>query len=90
MTLAGPASNKEGARVIYQVKTTFEGSIGVPRQVPRGEHGFGYDSVFIPSGDNRTVAELEPEEKNAVSHRFHAISLAAKEIKLMFDYKLIS
>jgi XTP/dITP diphosphohydrolase len=35
---------------------------------PRGERGFGYDPVFAIA-DGRTLAELEPAEKNAISHR---------------------
>ncbi|MGE4427987.1 MAG: non-canonical purine NTP pyrophosphatase [Solirubrobacteraceae bacterium] len=38
---------------------------------PRGTNGFGYDPVFVPDalGDGRTMAELRPEEKAAISHR---------------------
>ncbi|MGH9441121.1 MAG: non-canonical purine NTP pyrophosphatase [Thermoanaerobaculia bacterium] len=36
---------------------------------PRGSGGFGWDSIFIPLGFDRTFAEMPPEEKNAVSHR---------------------
>lgn len=43
---------------------------------PRGSGGFGYDPVFVPTdtgeGDSRTMAELSPEEKNAISHRGRA------------------
>ncbi|PJJ62362.1 RdgB/HAM1 family non-canonical purine NTP pyrophosphatase [Compostimonas suwonensis] len=39
---------------------------------PRGEHGFGYDPIFVPEGESRTVAQLSPEEKNRVSHRARA------------------
>ena len=39
----------------------------------RGEHGFGYDPVFVPDeGDGRTFAELAIDEKNALSHRGRA------------------
>lgn len=40
---------------------------------PRGDSGFGYDPVFLPSGSTRTAAELSPEEKDAVSHRGRAL-----------------
>ena len=43
---------------------------------PRGEGGFGYDPAFLPDdtgpGDLRTMAELSPDEKNAISHRGRA------------------
>ncbi len=42
--------------------------------VPRGGGGFGYDPVFEVEGLGRTMAQLSPEEKNAVSHRAHAIT----------------
>lgn len=38
----------------------------------RGEGGFGYDPVFRPLGDDRTMAEMTPEEKAALSHRGRA------------------
>jgi XTP/dITP diphosphohydrolase len=41
---------------------------------PRGEGGFGYDPVFLPSGSSRTAAELTPEEKDAGSHRGRALA----------------
>ncbi len=36
---------------------------------PHGEHGFGYDPYFVPEGCEVTNAELEPDEKDALSHR---------------------
>jgi XTP/dITP diphosphohydrolase len=39
---------------------------------PRGEQGFGYDPVFVPDGDTRTMAELPDHEKDAISHRGRA------------------
>jgi XTP/dITP diphosphohydrolase len=39
---------------------------------PRGEGGFGYDPIFVPMGSDRTMAELSPEEKDAISHRGRA------------------
>ena len=40
---------------------------------PRGSQGFGYDPLFLPMGESRTVAELSDEEKNAISHRGNAL-----------------
>jgi XTP/dITP diphosphohydrolase len=39
---------------------------------PRGTNGFGYDPVFVPDGDTRTLAEYTDLEKNAISHRGNA------------------
>ncbi|HEU0155793.1 MAG TPA: RdgB/HAM1 family non-canonical purine NTP pyrophosphatase [Stellaceae bacterium] len=41
---------------------------------PRGEHGFGYDPIFVPTGDTRTFGEIEPAEKHRISHRAHAFA----------------
>ena len=40
---------------------------------PRGDKGFGYDPIFVPTGEERTVAEMSDEEKNAISHRANAL-----------------
>jgi len=40
---------------------------------PRGEGGFGYDPLFVPQGETRTLAELTTSEKNRISHRRRAI-----------------
>jgi XTP/dITP diphosphohydrolase len=37
-----------------------------------GTRGFGYDPIFVPAGDQRTMAELDDTEKDAISHRGHA------------------
>lgn len=54
-----------------------EGVVGFE---PRGEHGFGYDPLFLPTETpGQTMAELTLGEKNQISHRFHALEdLAAK------------
>lgn len=41
-------------------------------RTPRGTNGFGYDPVFVPVGDTRTLAEYTDDEKNAISHRGNA------------------
>ena len=50
---------------------TVEGHIAVDTS---GEHGFGYDPLFVPKGHDRTFAEMTPEEKRALSHRGHALA----------------
>ena len=39
----------------------------------RGDNGFGYDPIFVPDGEQRTSAELDPAEKDACSHRARAL-----------------
>lgn len=51
----------------WTVEATCEGSIA---DVPRGEYGFGYDPIFLPDdAPGKTMAELTPAEKHAISHR---------------------
>jgi XTP/dITP diphosphohydrolase len=47
---------------------------------PRGEGGFGYDPIFVPEGEQRTTAEMSPEEKDAISHRGAAFRAARNVI----------
>lgn len=52
---------------------TFDGIVeGEILTETAGEGGFGYDPVFRPAGWNKTFAEADPDEKNAVSHRGRA------------------
>jgi XTP/dITP diphosphohydrolase len=51
---------------------------------PRGNGGFGYDPAFVPDdypGDERTMAELTPEEKDAISHRGRAARALAARLR---------
>ena len=50
------------------------GCEGLLAPTPRGEGGFGYDPAFLPLdvADGRTMAELSPAEKDAISHRGRA------------------
>ena len=45
---------------------------------PLGENGFGYDPLFIPEGSAKTYAEMDPAEKNALSHRVRAVRKLAE------------
>lgn len=47
---------------------------------PRGEGGFGYDPLFLPSGAQKTMAEMSIDEKNRISHRGQAYREAAKRL----------
>ena len=81
--LAGVSEGDRAARFMSVVALVYpdgreltgtgacEGAIGFEG---RGDHGFGYDPLFLPDNTpGKTMAELEPEEKNAISHRFHAL-----------------
>ena len=54
----------------------FQGTVnGTLATEPRGEAGFGYDSIFTPDSDasQRTYAQMTSEEKNKISHRRRAV-----------------
>lgn len=54
----------DGETAVYE--GTIDGTLTWP---PRGTLGFGYDPVFVPLGSAQTFAEIEPEQKHAISHR---------------------
>lgn len=56
---------RDGDRTVI-AKGVTTGTLVLPG---RGEHGFGWDPVFLPDGETRTFAELAGAEKDAVSHR---------------------
>ncbi len=49
----------------------------------RGEKGFGYDPMFIPSGMDKTLGELDDDVKSKISHRGQALGLAKPIIKML-------
>jgi XTP/dITP diphosphohydrolase len=49
---------------------------------PRGEHGFGYDSLFLPEGSELSAAEMTRDEKNRVSHRAQAMRLLLQKLRV--------
>ena len=59
----------DGAEHVVEGRCT-----GALAAVPRGDGGFGYDPAFVPDDlpDGRTMAELDPAEKDAISHRGRA------------------
>ena len=48
---------------------------------PKGQNGFGYDPVFHPLCLDKSMAELNPEEKNAISHRGKALRAFIEELR---------
>ena len=69
LVVAGPAT-PTGRPAPIQVEGRWRGSIA---RAARGEQGFGYDPLFIPTGRTLTAAELAPAVKNALSHRALAV-----------------
>ena len=65
MTLINPKGEVE-----FACKGICEGSIAYK---PSGEHGFGYDPIFILKNSDKTMAELNDDEKNEISHRSLAL-----------------
>ncbi len=63
-----PPGTRAGA-VLWEAAGVVEGRVQLP---PRGEGGFGYDPIFHYPPYGRTLAEVSPEEKAAVSHRGRA------------------
>lgn len=57
---------------------TLEGTI---IDAPRGTEGFGYDPIFVPQGQTKTLAEMSHQEKNAISHRRKAVQELMAQMK---------
>ena len=62
----------------YLGKGIVNGKISTKK---RGNNGFGYDPIFIPSGYNKTFGEMEPKFKMSIDHRYKAYF----QIKKFFD-----
>jgi XTP/dITP diphosphohydrolase len=65
-----------------QPRTTEGTCAGRMAPEPRGERGFGYDPVFVPDGEERTVAELGDDWKAGRSHRAAAAAALRKAVGL--------
>lgn len=68
LALALPAPGSEPQTIVAQAR--LEGSLVTE---PRGGRGFGYDPIFIPVGDQRTMAEMSQAHKDEISHRGIAV-----------------
>jgi len=67
---------EDGSNII--AKGTCEGLIGFK---PEGKNGFGYDPLFFVPEYGMTVAQMEPELKNRISHRAKALGIMAEKLK---------
>jgi XTP/dITP diphosphohydrolase len=56
---------------VVAVEGRIDGTLTFP---PRGTRGFGYDPIFIPDGGDMTFGEMDPAEKDAISHRARAFA----------------
>ena len=65
----------------HEIEETCEGLITFE---PKGKNGFGYDPYFYLPEYNQTMAELDPQEKNKVSHRGKALK---KLLKMLGEYR---
>ncbi|MDA7705371.1 RdgB/HAM1 family non-canonical purine NTP pyrophosphatase [Rickettsiales bacterium] len=71
---------------LYNPKTgqinSFEGRVdGVLQFPPKGDKGFGYDPIFIRKNDEQTFAEINPKEKEKISHRADAFKKLVRFLK---------
>jgi len=69
---AAAAVLMDGRHVVVEGEMT-----GTLIRAPRGDNGFGYDPVFVPTGETRTSAEMSAAEKDAISHRGKAFRALA-------------
>jgi XTP/dITP diphosphohydrolase len=64
----------------------FSGDVkGQIAESPRGNHGFGWDQIFIPDGESRTFGEMAPEEKDQLSMRMKAFQDFAQAERSFHD-----
>lgn len=87
--LEGVSDDKRTARFVCAIAAAFpDGRVETKRGTiegriayePAGENGFGYDPIFYVPEFGKTTAELDPEEKNKVSHRGRALMMIKEVI----------
>ena len=67
---------------LFVAQETFEGALIEDIKNQAGSGGFGYDPIVFLPQYNKTVAQLTPDEKNAISHRGKAV----RAIKTILDH----
>ncbi|MDD9964967.1 MAG: non-canonical purine NTP pyrophosphatase [Myxococcales bacterium] len=81
---SGPGSDVSAETLdleLHLVAGVVEGTI---LRAPRGDAGFGYDPLFVPRGDTRSMAELPKVAKNTISHRARAL----QNLRALLEKKL--
>jgi XTP/dITP diphosphohydrolase len=79
----GDSPDRQAAFVCVLVAIAADGSElvaegrveGTIAAAPRGDGGFGYDPIFVPDGETRTIGEMSAAEKDALSHRGRAAAV---------------
>lgn len=79
---SGKSPLKTAKETIIQAKGTLEGHVS---NVEKGNQGFGYDSLFFPKGEKRTLAQMSLEEKNVISHRTQALEKMLAKLNDFFS-----
>lgn len=88
--LAGLPRSRRGASFVCAVAVAApHGAVrcvtrkcrGTIAEAPRGQHGFGYDPIFIPTGGKRTFGQVTRAEKDAISHRGKALRAAVPLVR---------
>ncbi len=72
LSLAYPSSD------VRSIRGEVHGTLTFP---PRGDRGFGYDPIFIPSGYSETFGEMDPAIKHRISHRARAFITLSELLK---------
>jgi XTP/dITP diphosphohydrolase len=92
MLMLGNTENRKArfrtviALILENKEYLFEGIVdGNIINESRGKEGFGYDPVFMPSGKNKTFAEMNLSEKNTISHRARAFE---KLREFLYQYEI--
>lgn len=69
---------------LLTAKSEVEGYIA---DKPRGSSGFGFDPIFIPSGETKTFGEMSIDEKNKYSHRAKTVEKLFNKLKKLLEYE---
>jgi inosine/xanthosine triphosphate pyrophosphatase family protein len=86
--LPADAPGREHAGPIWLEIATEGRLLGAITRQPLGKNGFGYDPIFRVADDDRTLAEFEAGEKNAISHRGRALRRLFEAVRESYEVKV--